>query len=41
MLISGLLPLGNMISFNEVLPTMNDIFINAVGEIVNEEILTN
>ncbi|MBI5539202.1 MAG: DUF4162 domain-containing protein, partial [Bacteroidia bacterium] len=41
MLISGLLPLGNMISFNEVLPTMNDIFINAVGEMTNEKILTN
>ena len=30
MLIGGLLPLGNLISFNEVLPTMNDIFIQVV-----------
>jgi len=36
MLISGLLPLGNIISFNEVLPTMNDIFIKVVGENVSE-----
>ncbi len=32
MLIAGLLPLGNMVSFNEVLPTMNDIFIRVVEE---------
>jgi ABC-2 type transport system ATP-binding protein len=30
MLIGGLLPLGNLVSFNEVLPTMNDIFIRVV-----------
>jgi len=30
-LITGLLPLGNIISFNEVLPSMNDIFIRAVN----------
>jgi ABC-2 type transport system ATP-binding protein len=31
-MITSLLPIGNMISFNEVLPKMNDIFINAVKE---------
>jgi ABC-2 type transport system ATP-binding protein len=30
MLLAGLLPLGNLISFNEILPTMNDIFIRVV-----------
>ena len=30
MLLNGLLPLGNLVSFNEVLPTMNDIFIRVV-----------
>ncbi|PKP22158.1 MAG: ABC transporter ATP-binding protein [Bacteroidetes bacterium HGW-Bacteroidetes-21] len=30
--ISSLLPLGNMVSFNEILPSMNDIFINVVKE---------
>jgi ABC-2 type transport system ATP-binding protein len=32
MLIAGLLPIGNMVTFNEVLPTMNDIFIRVVEE---------
>lgn len=32
MLISGLLNIGNIISFNEVLPTMNEIFIKVVKE---------
>ena len=32
MLIAGLLPLGNLVSFTEVLPTMNDIFIQVVGD---------
>jgi ABC-2 type transport system ATP-binding protein len=31
MLLSGLLPLGNIVSFNEILPTMNDIFLHAVN----------
>lgn len=31
-IITSLLSIGNMISFNEVLPKMNDIFINAVKE---------
>jgi ABC-2 type transport system ATP-binding protein len=31
-LIHNLLPLGNIVGFNEVIPTMNDIFIRVVGE---------
>ncbi|OFX27937.1 MAG: ABC transporter ATP-binding protein [Bacteroidetes bacterium GWA2_32_17] len=30
MLLTGLLPIGNIVSFNEILPTMNDIFIKVV-----------
>ena len=30
--ISSLLPIGNIVSFNEILPSMNDIFINVVKE---------
>lgn len=40
MLLSGLIPIGNIVSFNEILPTMNDIFINVVENKVNE-IATN
>lgn len=41
MLLSGLLPIGNIISFNEILPTMNDIFINVVENKVNEIVTNN
>ncbi len=41
MLISGLLPIGNILSFNEVLPTMNDIFIKVVESNILENVTIN